>query len=208
MAGGLRGWTRGPKRKHPLGKPKPSDQENFTDSDSRIMDTKKDGFQQCYNAQIAVDAKEQIIVATQVGQSAADNRSLVPVLDQATENTKGKPRELLADAGYKSESNFQALEERGITGYISLGRGRRKPAREPDKKLEATHRMKRRMATKQGKQRYRKRKQIAEAPFGWIKDALGFRRFHLRGLESVQGEWKLMCLAMNLKRMGTNWTWA
>ncbi len=199
---------RGPKRKHPLGKPKPSDQENFTDSDSRIMDTKKDGFQQCYNAQIAVDAKEQIIVATQVGQSAADNRSLVPVLDQATQNTKGRPRELLADAGYKSESNFQALEERGITGYISLGRGGRKPAREPDKELLATQRMKRRMATKRGKQRYRKRKQIAEAPFGWIKAAVGFRRFHLRGLESVQGEWNLMCLAMNLKRMGTNWAWA
>jgi transposase len=198
---------RGPKRKHPLGKPKPTDQENFTDPDSRIMNTKKDGFQQCYNVQIAVDAKEQIIVATQVGQSAADSPSLLPVLDRAKRNAGKHPRVVLADAGYKSEGNFEGLEERGVTGYIPLGRYRRESAREPDEKLLATHRMKRRMATKRGRQRYRKRKHIAEAPFGWIKDALGFRRFHLRGVENVQGEWSLMCMALNLRRMGTNWAW-
>ena len=87
---------RGPKPKHPPGKPKPSDQENFTDPDSRIMNTKKDGFQQCYNAQIAVDAKEQIIVAAQVGQSAADNRSLLPVIDEVQRNTARRPRAVLA----------------------------------------------------------------------------------------------------------------
>ena len=199
---------RGPKRKHPLGKPKPSDQENFTDPDSRIMDTKKDGFQQCYNAQIAVDGKEQIIVAADVGQSAADVNALTPVLDQVQENTGGQPRTLLADAGYKSESNFQELEAREITGYIALGRERRAPAREPDKQLLATQRMKRRMATKRGRKRYRRRKAIGEPPFGWIKGVLGFRRFHLRGLENVQGEWMLVCLGVNLKRMGTNWAWS
>ena len=199
---------RGPKRKHPLGKPMPSDQENFTDSDSRIMDTKKDGFQQCYNAQIAVDAQEQIIVAAQVEQSAADGGSLVPVLDQAKHSTGSDPRAVLADAGYKSEGNFQALEARGITGYIPLGREGKDPAREPDTRLEATHRMRRRMATRRGKQRYRKRKHIAEPPFGWIKDVLGFRRFSLRGLGSVRGEWNLVCLALNLRRMGANWAWS
>ena len=198
---------RGPKRKHPLGKPKPSDQENFTDPDSRIMDTKKDGFQQCYNAQIGVDAKEQIIVAAQVGQSPADNRMLVPMINDAKRNTGMDPGAVLADAGYRSEGNFQALEERGICGYISLGRAGKAPAREPRKHFMATHRMKRRMATKRGKLRYRKRKHIAEPPFGWIKDVLGFRRFHLRGLQAVRGEWNLMCLALNLKRMGTNWAW-
>lgn len=198
---------RGPKRKHPLGKPKPTDQENFTDPDSRIMNTKKDGFQQCYNAQIAVDAEEQIIVAAQVEQSAADTGSLLPMLDQAERNTGGGPRVVLADAGYKSEGNFEGLEARDITGYIPLGRERREPARESDEELLATRRMKRRMATKRGKQRYRKRKHIAEPPFGWIKGALGFRSFHLRGLQSVRGEWNLVCLAVNLKRMGTNWAW-
>jgi transposase len=198
---------RGPKRKHPLGKPKPTDQENFTDPDSRIMDTKKDGFQQCYNAQIAVDAEEQIIVAAQVEQSAADSGSLVPVLDQAKHNTGEDPRVVLADAGYKSEGNFRTLEERGIKGYVALGREGRSPANEPNAELEATYRMKRRMTTRRGKQRYRKRKSIAEPPFGWIKGVLGFRGFSLRGLEKVRGEWNLMCLALNLRRMGTNWVW-
>jgi transposase len=198
---------RGPKRKHPLGKPRPSDQENFTDPDSRIMDTKKDGFQQCYNGQIAVDAKAQIIVAAQVEQCAADSGSLIPVLDQARRNTGRHPDAVLADAGYKSEGNFRGLEERGVTGYIPLGREGKKAARDPSPGLVATHRMKRRMATKRGKQRYRKRKHIAEPPFGWIKGVLGFRRFSLRGLESVRGEWNLVCAAMNLRRMGTNWAW-
>lgn len=113
---------RGPKRKHPLGKPKPSAQENFTDPDSRIMDTQKDGFQQCYNAQIAVDAQAQIIVAADVGQNAADNPALLTVLDQAKRTTGRDPHVVLADAGYKSEANFLELEARGIRGYVALGR--------------------------------------------------------------------------------------
>lgn len=198
---------RGPKAKHPPGKPKPTDQENFTDPDSRIMNTKKDGFQQCYNAQIAVDAKEQIIVAAQVGQNAADNRSLLPVIDEVERNTARRPRAVLADSGYKGERNFEGLRERNIVGYIPLGREGHPPARQPDPKLHCTQEMRRRMATKRGKQRYRWRKQIAEPPFGWIKECLGFRRFHLRGLEAVRGEWKLMCSALNLRRMGKNWAW-
>lgn len=199
---------RGPKRKHPLGKPKPSDQENFTDPDSRIMNTKKDGFQQCYNGQIAVDGDSQIIVATGVEQSAADSGSLLPMIDGAHRATGARPRCALADAGYKSEGNFRGLEERGITGYVSLGREGKQPAKEPSADLEATHRMRRRMATKTGRKRYRTRKHIAEAPFGWIKGVLGFRRFSLRGLESVRGEWNLVCAAMNLRRMGTTWAWS
>jgi transposase len=198
----------GPKRKHPLGEPKPTDQENLTDPQSRIMDTKKDGFQQCYNGQIAVDAKERIIVAAEVSQCAADNGSLLPMLDKAKGHTGRDPKAVLADAGYKSEGTFKALEERGVKGYIPLGREGKSPACEPSPGLEATHRMRRRLATKSGKARYRKRKHIAEPPFGWIKGVIGFRRFSLRGIESVRGEWNLVCMAVNLRRMGTNWAWS
>lgn len=172
------------------------------------MNTKKDGFQQCYNAQIAVDAKEQIIVAVQVEQSASDVSFLVPMIERTKENTGKAPKVVLADAGYKSEGNFQSLEEDGIRGYIPLGREGAELRREPDPGLEATCRMRRRMASRRGKVRYRKRKHIAEPPFGWIKGVLGFRRFLLRGLPNVRGEWNLVALGVNLRRMGTNWAWA
>jgi len=197
---------RGPKRKHPLGKPKPKDQENFTDPDSRIMKG-NDGFQQSYNVQIAVDGKERIIVAADVDQNAADNGSLVPMIDAAGSSTGLEPREVLADAGYRSEENLKALESRDIRGFIAMGREDSKVVQAPEETLEATWRMKRRMATKRGRARYRRRKHIAEPPFGWIKSVLGFRRFHLRGIDAVRGEWDLACLAVNLRRMGTNWAW-
>ena len=157
---------RGPKRKHPLGKPKPSAQENFTDPDSRIMDTQKDGFQQCYNAQIAVDAQAQIIVAADVGQNAADNPALLTVLDQAKRTTGRDPHVVLADAGYKSEANFLELEARGIRGYVALGREGKRSDRDSNPALKATRRMKRRVTSRRGQERYRKRKHIVEAPFG------------------------------------------
>ncbi len=197
---------RGPKRKHPLGKPEPKDQENFTDPDSRIMKG-GDGFQQSYNAQIAVDAKDQIIVAADVGQNAADTESLVPMIDAAEEITGLEAREVLADAGYRSEDNFRELEDRGQEAFIPLGREGSKATRVMDDGLVATLRMKRRMGTKRGRARYRRRKHIAEPPFGWIKSVLGFRRFHLRGIDAVRGEWNLICLAMNLRRMGTRLAW-
>jgi transposase len=190
---------RGPKRKHPLGKPKPKDQENFTDPDSRIMKTSQ-GFQQCYNAQIAVDGEHQVIVAAEIGQCAADHDALLPMVDAATENTEAEPGEVLADAGYRSETNFLALEERSLKAYIPLGRkdGKKRPVAQ---ELVATRRMEHKMAGSRGRKRYRKRKHIAEPPFGWIKAGLGFRMFLLRGVEKVRAEWNLVCLAMNLKRM-------
>jgi len=172
------------------------------------MNTRKDGFQQCYNGQFAVDGDSQIIVAAGVEQSAADSGSLLPMIDEAHRATGAHPTIALADAGYKSEGNFLGLEECGITGYVPLGREGKQPAKEPSAELEATHRMKRRMATRTGRKRYRRRKHIAEAPFGWIKHVLGFRRFSLRGLENVRGEWNLVCAAMNLRRMGTTWAWS
>jgi len=196
---------RGPKHKTPPGTPKDSAQENFTDPDSRIMKT-KDGYQQSYNAQTAVDKECQIIVGTTVSNVAPDSNQLLPVLDVATRNTGVKPGKTLADAGYKSEENFAALETRGIKGFIALGR-KDTAAGKDDDESPATKRMRRTMKTKRGRSEYRTRKHIAEAPFGWIKRVLGFRSFSLRGLSKVTGEWSLVCAAVNLRRMATMIQW-
>ena len=155
-----------------------------------------------FNTQIAVDGENGIIVAADVGQNAADTGALVPMIDAARGNTGLEPKEVLADAGYRSEKNFQALEAQGLKAFIPLGRKGSKATRAINDKLVASHRMKRRMATKRGRARYKRRKHIAEAPFGWIKSVLGFRSFHLRGIDAVRGEWNLICMATNLRRMG------
>jgi len=191
----------------PFGAPPDKAQENFTDPDSRIMKRGSSGFEQCYNVQIAVDEEERIVVATAVTQSASDIDQLIPLLDAVEQNLGEQAECYLADAGYRSESNLQALEERGIEGYVAMGRekdGTQKPI-SPD--LEATRRMARKLRTKRGEKAYRKRKWIGEPPFSWIKSAMGFDRFHLRGLVKATGEWDLACLAANLRRMHRRMAW-
>ncbi|MCA8973526.1 MAG: IS1182 family transposase [Planctomycetes bacterium] len=197
---------RGAKRKHPLGKPKDTDQENFTDPDSRIVKDGSGAFQQGYNAQAAVDADSQMIVAAEVTQCAADSRELLPVLEEAMENTGATPDQLLADAGYKSEENLGELEDRGINAYIALGR-EGKGGQEIDPEKPATRRMQQKLRTNRGRKRYAARKRIVEPPFGWIKRCLGFRAFSLRGLQKVKGEWALVCLALNLRRLNPRIAW-
>lgn len=187
--------------KRRFGEPEPKAQENFTDPDSRIMKRGSSGFEQCYNAQIAVDEKERIIVATAVTQSAADVEQLIPVLDEVEKNTGEQPARCLADAGYRSESNLRALESRRIDGYVAMGREKNGTQRVPAAELDATCRMMRKMATERGRRTYRKRKWIGEPPFAWIKSAMGFDRFRLRGLTKATSEWNLACLAANLRRM-------
>ncbi len=194
----------GGRYKRGFGVPKDKAQENFTDPESRIMKSPK-GFEQCYNAQIAVDGKAQVIVAADVTQSASDSGQLRPMLDQVRGNTKKTPKKVLADAGYVSEDNLRSLERRGIDGYVAMGRGEKTIEEKPTSKYR--RQMQRKMKTKQGKDQYRKRKYIAEPPFGWIKSVLGFRSFSLRGLSKVGGEWNLVCLAVNLRRMGGQMTW-
>lgn len=187
-----------------FGRPPDKAQENFTDPESRIMKSSH-GFEQCYNAQLAVDEAHGVVVAADVTQQAADNAHLETMID-AVEKTIGRiPRRVLADAGYRSEANFCALKRRKIDGYIALGRGDEAP--ELDTAMPATARMARKMKTKRGEKRYRKRKHIAEPPFGWIKAVLGFRQFSLRGLSKVQAEWQLVCLAVNLRRMSRMMAW-
>ena len=196
-------------RKDPDPTPKPKEQENFTDPESRIMkDGATKGFVQAYNAQIAVDETNQIIVATEVNNQAADNGQLVPVLEKVEANTGVAPGEVLADAGYKSEETFEALEKGKTEGYIACGRETYDPRvscpTEPlPEDATAAQRMERKLLTPNGRKIYRKRKSMVEPVFGWIKNVLGFRQTSLRGQANVRAEWHLVCLALNLRRMAT-----
>lgn len=182
-----------------FGVPRDDAQDNFTDPESRIMKTSY-GFDQCYNGQLAVDEASQLIVATGLTSCAADNAELLPLIDRARTTLAGDPVEVLADAGYRGETSFQTLEARGITAYISLGHEVR-PSKPPNPAHAATQRMAARLRTEAGRARYRRRKAIVEPVIGWIKEVLGFRRFSLRGEVKARGEWNVVCLAVNLKRL-------
>ncbi|HXO19937.1 MAG TPA: IS1182 family transposase [Thermoanaerobaculia bacterium] len=181
-----------------FGVPPDKAQDNFTDPESRIMNTTQ-GFEQCYNGQIAVDEGSQMILATSLTNNAADHDELIPLLEQAQSNLGCPAQQVLADAGYRSEATFQTLEARGIDAYISLGREGTESAT-VSAKLEATRRMAEKLASSSGKQRYRRRKAVVEPVIGWIKSVLGFRHFSFRGQGKAVGEWALVCLAVNLKR--------
>ncbi|MDX1631554.1 MAG: IS1182 family transposase [Thermoanaerobaculia bacterium] len=182
-----------------FGVPENKDQDNFTDPESRIMKSSL-GFDQCYNAQIAVDADHQIIVATGLTNNASDVRQLEPLVDTIESITGHRPGRLLADAGYRSEENLKLLEEREVDAYVALSReGKRTPSSPSDE--PATERMRKKLNTEDGKRRYARRKTIPEPVFGWIKNVLGFRQFSFRGLAKTTGEWDLVCLATNLRRM-------
>lgn len=182
-----------------FGVPPDDAQDNFTDPESRIMKASH-GFDQCYNGQVAVDEATQLIVATGLTNCGADNGELLPLIDRTHATLGGGPPEILADAGYRAEATFLTLEARGITAYISLGHEAR-TAKPPNPVLVATQRMATRLASDTGRARYRRRKAIVEPVLGWIKERLGFRRFMLRGLAKARGEWTVICLAVNLKRL-------
>jgi hypothetical protein len=194
-------------RKAPEPTPKAKEQENFTDPDSRIMrDGATKGFVQGYNSQIAVDEDAQIIVAADLNNHASDSNELIPMLDAVEENTGTAPKQALADAGYKSEANFEQLEDRPTEVYVACGREAYDPRiacpRGPiSKGATRTQRMERKLKTKQGRAAYRKRKHIVEPVFGWIKNVLGFRQLSLRGEANARAEWNLVCLSLNLRRM-------
>ncbi len=181
-----------------FGVPPDDAQDNFTDPESRIMKT-SDGFDQCYNGQVAVDAASQIIVATRLTNGAADQNQLVPMVDRVETTLGASPMAVVADAGYKNEASFATLEARAVTAYVSLGREGKAPA-VPNPAAPATGRMAARLATPAGQAIYRRRKAIVEPVLGWIKEVLGFRRFSLRGEANARGEWQLVCLAVNVKR--------
>ena len=194
-----RGQHRPGALQRPNGIPPDHKQINFTDPQSRIMKTGSGGVEQCYNPQLAVDAEQQIIVAATVAHNASDYAQLQPLEQQAEQHTGQRARRLLADAGYKSEANFAALAQRGIDGYISLGRGEQ--LAEKSSGGPWTRKMRRKLRSKLGRQHFKTRKAIVEPAVGWIKQVVGFRSFSMRGLVKAAGEWSLVCLTMNLRRM-------
>jgi len=191
--------------------PGPSDQINLTDEDSRIMPVPGGGFEQCYNAQAVVTADSLLVVAPDVVQAANDKQQLEPMLGKlaALPADLGAPQTVLADNGYFSAANVAACAAAGIEPFLALGRAPHHPslaerfaaappAPENPTPLEAmTHRL----ATPEGKKLYGLRKRTPEPVFGIIKSVLGFRQFLLRGLDKVRGEWRLVTMAWNLKRI-------
>jgi transposase len=197
----------------PSTEPDAKAQKNFTDPESRIMKS-KDGFVQAYNAQAAVDAEAQIIVAHDVTQSAGDCGQLIPMTDAIQNNLGRKPEQLSADAGYCSEANLEALENRNIDAYVATGRARDAVAGtvtgeataaqlSPEPAGEPTRVEGMRAKIKAGgpASPYRLRKQLPEPVFGQIKQARGFRQFLLRGFEKVCAEWAIVCTVHNLLKL-------
>ncbi len=205
----------------PTAGPRRDDQINLTDRDSRIMSqgipSLRDikvaggGFDQCYNAQAAVATESMLIVVPALTQAANDKQQIEPMIERiaALPASLGKVESLLADTGYCSTANIAACETAGIEPYIAVAREDHHPdwrARftEPTPlEAEATPiaTMAHKLKTSPGRKLYALRKQTVEPVFGIIKSVMGFRQFLLRGLEKVTGEWTLVCLAWNLKRM-------
>lgn len=205
---------RGKEPKPPEEGPRDKDQYNFTDPDSRIMkNSTNNGYDQHYNAQVAVTQNSMFIVATSLSNHPNDKQEAEPTLD-AFPAELGQPDGVAMDNGYFSASNIEATEERGIEPYIATGREAHykhvddllgnlpdKPTADASPKEKMAYKL----ATDIGKEIYRLRKCTVEPVIGIIKEILGFRQFSLRGLKNVAGEWRLVCLAFNLKRMHSIW---
>jgi transposase len=185
--------------------PDPKAQRNFTDPDSHIMRNADKAFVQAYNGQAAVDAASQVIVATEATNQAADSVHLESMVRQILQRLGRLPNELSADAGYGSEANLSFLKEQGIDAYVATGRFKHRedpkapPPKEPKTPLRAA--MASKLRDPDARSRYDLRKQTVEPVFGQIKEALGFRRFLLRGIEKVKAEWSLVCTAHNLRKL-------
>lgn len=190
------GKTPAPPKTEPDGKA----QRNFTDPQSRILKT-KDGYIQGYNAQAAVDAAAQIIVAHGLTPGMSDQDQLVPLVDGIEDNLGRRPKQVSADCGYCSETNLATLDDRGIGAYIAVGRAKHPAKAKRETTQPLTKAMRDKLKRAGHRSRYRLRKQIVEPVFGQIKQARGFRQFLLRGIDKVSAEWALICTAHNLTKL-------
>ena len=188
----------------PLEEPEPKAQRNFTDPKSRILKT-KDGYIQGYNAQAAVDADNQIIVAHTLSNNGSDQPHFAPLLNGIKTNLGRNPDEESADAGYCSAANLRTLSRRRIKGYIATGRqkhgAKSATGTRSAKPGSLLARMAIRLRRAGHRSRYRLRKQVVEPVFGQIKEAGGFRQFLLRGIDKVTGEWAMICTTHNLRKL-------
>lgn len=202
---------RGKDPKPPVAGPTAKDQVNLTDKESRIMPASDGGFKQAYNAQAAVDTESMMIIASHVSQQPNDKQQLKPALEAVTALPEGigKVSTIIADSGYYSETNVKDCENKKIVPYIAIDRQSHnqpiwerfsEPPPLPDN-ADAVTRMKHRLKTALGKAVYAIRKSTVEPAFGVIKAVMGFDRFLLRGCTTVNGEWDLVCIAWNIKRM-------
>ena len=190
-------------------KPADSAQCNFTDPDSRIMadGANKGSFVQAYNAQIAVDAEAQIIVAAEVTQQVNDKQQLAPMFEQVEKNTGTKPEAGSADNGYWAPEQVADKRVEGIELHVATGRDKHgasekmAPSTDPVKAATVLEQMKQKLQTAAGREIYKMRKAIVEPVFGQIKECRHFRRFSLRGFENVRAEWKLVCLTHNILKL-------
>ena len=191
--------------------PKDSDQINLTDEESRIMPVSGGGFEQAYNAQAAVDTETMLVVATGLTQAPNDKEQVKPMLETLAAQTErlGKVTGLIADTGFCSETNITACETAGIAPLIAVAkedhhpdwRERHSEPPPPPENATPLQTMAHRLKTRVGRALYALRKQTVEPVFGIIKSVMEFRQFSLRGLTKVTGEWTLVCLAWNLKRL-------
>jgi len=205
------GKPRGKPPEPPVEGPLPTDQINLTDEESRIMPVAGGGFEQCYNGQAVVAAGSLLVVAAEVVQAANDKHQLQPMLNKLAvlPGALGNVETLLADNGYFSAANVTACAAAGIDPLIAMGRQPHYPSLAarfedtppPPENLTPVEAMAYRLKTPEGRKLYALRKHVPEPVFGIIKSVLGFRQFLLRGLDRVQGEWSLVTMAWNMKRL-------
>ncbi len=206
------GKRKGKKPKPPDDTPGGSTQTNLSDPDSALMrKSKRHEYRQSYNAQAVVDAEgSQLVLATRVSRSASDANELAADLD-AIPGELGRPDTVLADNGFAHQGEVERVETQGVEVLVSMGaqsRQRRDDFRPPKApKASSSTRsawaqaMRDKLDSERGRALYRLRQQTVEPVFGLIKNVLGFTRFQLRGHAKVQGEWQLVCLAYNCKRL-------
>ena len=201
---------RGPEPKPPEAGPREKDQYNFTDPESRIMkNSTNQGVDQHYNAQVAADQESMLIIATALSNHPNDKQEALPTV-KAISPEVGKPEAAALDNGYFSAPNIRGFEQLHIEPYIATGREPhhkdwhtffQEQPEAPDEQASPKVKMAYKLQTEIGQAIYRLRKCTVEPIIGIIKEILGFRQFSLRGLAAVAGEWCLVCLAFNLKRM-------
>lgn len=189
--------------------PHPKAQYNFSDPETSIMKANNKGFDQCGNAQAVVDRDSQVIVAADVTNQPNDKKQFQPMLEQAKQNIgrRGKIKKVSADAGYFSEENVEWAQRRRLDAYVATGRLKHHervppcPRGRPPEDLTIQERMARKLRTKKGRETYAQRKRICEPVFGQIKRAMGFTQFLLNGIAKMKGEWRLVSMAHNLRKL-------
>jgi Transposase DDE domain len=201
----------GQQPQEPTPGPQPNEQVNFTDEDARIRPVSGGGFEHADNAQATVDRATVLVVGTPVTQHVNDNQEVEPALQEVAPRPDdlGQVERAAVNNGYDSQNNIETLADHEIEPFIAVGRQshydaleeRLAPVPEAPKNLDAVGAMKHRLKTTEGKAFYAKRKSTVAPVVGISKEVMGFRRFLWRGLDAVKGEWRLVCLAFNSKRL-------